>query len=376
MNFAIRIAAFVDSSLAGWPRIAVAVILGCLVPLLLWGQSTAWLFSGTNASVTGVNVGIGTASPSAKLDIAMGRNGDAGSSGAGMDIALQWGGTGGGWRHWISTKHDNATLVGNGLEFYVNNSLNSPTASSAPSVGNTRVMGLYGNGNVGVGTTNPLDRFSVQGSSRSISGTYSYISTFWQDSTSYRGVALGYDSADQIGVIEPTTGGSPSQLAFWTWNGSVRSEKIRIDPNGNVGIGTTNPTSKLSVNGTIQAKEVVVNTGWADYVFGPAYRLRPLREVAVYIQQNHHLPEIPSEAEVKEKGIGVGEMQAKLLAKIEELTLHMIQEHERNDRLEEQNRDLQRQIWEQSHATEATGRLIKEMRNSSSAVPAGTEMKQ
>jgi predicted ribosome quality control (RQC) complex YloA/Tae2 family protein len=113
---------------------------------------------------------------------------------------------------------------------------------------------------------------------------------------------------------------------------------------GNVGIGTTNPTKKLSVLGTIQATEVVVNTGWSDYVFAPDYRLKPLKEIAAYIHANHHLPEIPTETEVKENGVSLGEMQSKLLAKIEELTLHVIQEHERNDRLEQQNAKMQERL--------------------------------
>jgi len=91
----------------------------------------------------------------------------------------------------------------------------------------------------------------------------------------------------------------------------------------------------LTVNGAIGAKEVVVTNGIsADYVFGPDYRLRPLTEVASFIKEHHHLPEIPSEAEVKEKGVSVGDMQAKLLAKIEELTLHMIQADEKNRELQ------------------------------------------
>jgi hypothetical protein len=100
----------------------------------------------------------------------------------------------------------------------------------------------------------------------------------------------------------------------------------------------------LQVAGTIGAEEVIVSSTGSDFVFQPGYRLSPLREVAKYIGENHHLPGIPSAAEVKEKGVSLGEMQTKLLAKVEELTLHMIQEHERNDRLEQQNRELQERI--------------------------------
>jgi predicted nuclease with TOPRIM domain len=110
-----------------------------------------------------------------------------------------------------------------------------------------------------------------------------------------------------------------------------------------VGINTTNPVHPLQVNGTIGATEVIVSATGADYVFAPDYHLRDLADVSAYIQQNHHLPEIPSAAEVQEKGVSLGDMQSKLLAKVEELTLHMIQEHERNNHLEEQNRELQRQ---------------------------------
>ena len=110
------------------------------------------------------------------------------------------------------------------------------------------------------------------------------------------------------------------------------------------GIGTTSPQNPLSVNGIIQAKEVIVNTDWSDYVFAPDYRNRPLAEVAAYIQENHHLPGIPSAKEVEEKGVSLGDMQAKLLAKVEELTLHMIQAEERNNRLDRQNRELQERI--------------------------------
>ena len=79
-------------------------------------------------------------------------------------------------------------------------------------------------------------------------------------------------------------------------------------------------------------------------MFRPEYRLKPLSEVAAYIDEHQHLPDIPSEGEVREKGVSLGEMQVKLLAKVEELTLHMIQADERNNRLERQNRELQERI--------------------------------
>jgi predicted RNase H-like nuclease (RuvC/YqgF family) len=76
-------------------------------------------------------------------------------------------------------------------------------------------------------------------------------------------------------------------------------------------------------------------------VFEPGYRLRPLSEVSAFIKENHHLPDIPSEAEVKENGVSLGEMQAKLLAKVEELTLHMIQLEQENSQLKQNVRGLE-----------------------------------
>lgn len=95
---------------------------------------------------------------------------------------------------------------------------------------------------------------------------------------------------------------------------------------GNVGIGTTTPIDKLSVNGRIRAQEVKVeNANWPDYVFKKSYSLSPLQEIEKHIQQNGHLPGIPSAAEVKQSGVNLGEMNAKLLEKIEELTLYVIE---------------------------------------------------
>jgi len=111
---------------------------------------------------------------------------------------------------------------------------------------------------------------------------------------------------------------------------------------GWVGIGTTSPQSELAVNGTITSKKVKVTlTGWSDYVFNDDYHLRPLNEVERYVQQNHHLPEVPSAEEVKKDGLDVGDNQATLLKKIEELTLYVI---EQNKRLSEQEKKMEVQL--------------------------------
>jgi hypothetical protein len=95
---------------------------------------------------------------------------------------------------------------------------------------------------------------------------------------------------------------------------------------GNVGIGTNNPTDKLSVNGSIRAKAIYVNTGWADYVFDKNFTLKSLEEVECFIEKNKHLPDIPAASEIEgENGLNVGEVNKLMMQKIEELTLYMIQ---------------------------------------------------
>ncbi|WP_320052055.1 hypothetical protein [uncultured Acetobacteroides sp.] len=91
-----------------------------------------------------------------------------------------------------------------------------------------------------------------------------------------------------------------------------------------VGIGTPNPQNLLDVNGTIRAKVVKVESGWADFVFKPDYQLKPLSEVEQFITANGHLQEIPTAKEVEQNGVNLGEMNVKLLQKVEELTLYSI----------------------------------------------------
>jgi len=106
---------------------------------------------------------------------------------------------------------------------------------------------------------------------------------------------------------------------------SANADRMVIEHNGNVGIGTTSPTHKLSVAGTIKSSEVIVEAlPWPDYVFATDYDLKSLTEVSQFIVRNGHLPNIPSAKEVESSGIALGKMNASLLEKIEELTLYTI----------------------------------------------------
>ena len=110
------------------------------------------------------------------------------------------------------------------------------------------------------------------------------------------------------------------------FSNAVELENIlTVVADGYVGIGTTSPSHKLSVNGDIRSKELnLENENWPDYVFTDDYELKPLTEVSNFIANNGHLPNIPSAKEVESNGIELSKMNASLLEKIEELTLYTI----------------------------------------------------
>jgi hypothetical protein len=103
-----------------------------------------------------------------------------------------------------------------------------------------------------------------------------------------------------------------------------------------VGIGTSAPAYKLHVIGDVRGNTFISNTrSYADYVFDAGYELPTLKEVKTYVQQNHHLPEVPTEEEVKKNGLNLSEQSVILLKKVEELTLYAIDQNEKLQSLEQ-----------------------------------------
>ena len=145
----------------------------------------------------------------------------------------------------------------------------------------------------------------------------------------------------------------------WIWyNGSSDYLTINADPGGGfrqdiiihstgeVGIGTatTKTGYRLSVDGKVAAEELLIEDSgnWPDYVFEDGYELMSLEQLEESIQQNNHLPGMPTAVEVEENGFSVGEMQKILLEKLEELTLYTIEQEKRINALEQENNKLRK----------------------------------
>lgn len=141
-----------------------------------------------------------------------------------------------------------------------------------------------------------------------------------------------------------------SYLYFGTSNNyasGITNSALVIDYNGNIGIGTTSHGHKLDVCGTIRAKEILVDLNGScapDYVFNMDYKLMDLKQIEKFVKSNKHLPDIPSEKEMVENGVNMKDLQLKLLQKIEELTLYVIEQNKNLDRQNEKIAILESEI--------------------------------
>jgi hypothetical protein len=224
----------------------------------------------------------------------------------------------------------------------------------------------YYQGNVGIGTSSSGFMLNVLGEyvfQQRIASTGAFAGLYMKSNwaTKQFGMHFGSDGSGGIGTNSLRFGRyDPNGDQFgngWQANPVVfdmdaPDASFVMNELGQIGIGTFDTKGySLAVNGSAIFTKVVVKPygNWPDYVFHTNYRLRPLSEVEQYIKQYGHLPEVPSAEEVGKNGLDVGDNQATLLKKIEELTMYVI---EQNKELEQQNkreevRDKQLQQFDQ-----------------------------
>jgi hypothetical protein len=207
------------------------------------------------------------------------------------------------------------------------------------------------NGNTGIGVNDPKGILQVRGIYDN-SWIYFSPNAGMSTTTKYKprvnhGLAFtwNYSGSNGESIINYSReSGSAPRLDFTSFDGTNLTTEMTLR-NGSLGIGITQiPDSfKLAVAGRIIAEEVVVKlqSAWPDYVFHQDYRLKPLHEVEQFVKTNKHLPGIPSAVEVEDKGLSMGEMQNKLLQKVEELTLYIIEQQKQIDQQNEKIRLLE-----------------------------------
>ncbi len=250
--------------------------------------------------------------------------------------------------------------VSAGLAFY---DANGPTFQQTVNGGSREVFRII-NGNMGVGTIDPLNKFVVQTNEQWESTMVSIDQHNNNPSIRlYRSTGSPNACPTGMGITEADgwwievnndwqTTGEYSPLVFKTKNEPVcpydnndLNTVVSFTRDGRVLIGDLkyngtefeNVNMKLSVDGGIATKEVLITMDdWADYVFEDDYYLMDLNELESSIKTNGHLPGIPSSEQVRKNGVAVGEMQKQMMQKIEELTLYVIQLKKENDEIKQE----------------------------------------
>jgi hypothetical protein len=305
----------------------------------------------TNTFPSSGNVGIGTTTPLSNLEVAnssgailsISTNKINGSSASPLRPAIDFLGYANSNKARITATEETYNTYGSKLSILIND------GSSATNL--VERFSIITNGNIGIGTSAPNEKLEIGGNLRISNGEncsifptghsltfggrqdYAYVSYLFRPSWGTPGSTYSnfqLQSANNSGVFT-------TAVMFTTDGGSSYINS------GNVGIGTTTPDQKLTVKGKIHAEEVIVdlNVPVADYVFKPTYKLMPLPEVEQFVKTNSHLPEIPSANEITKNGLSMGEMQNKLLQKVEELTLYAIQQNQKIETLEKRINELQ-----------------------------------
>ncbi len=208
--------------------------------------------------------------------------------------------------------------------------------------GTTRMTILKGNGNVGIGIANPSAALHIYKSNIpnfKLQNSFSYLEIGVANNN---GNFATYSDKGDVVFRTGTTLPKHGMVFFINDDNNDGKSSIRFMDQNRVIMGIYN-NAAVRINGKLFTKEMHVKTNvWSDFVFDDNYNLITIEDLAKYINKNKHLPDVPTEKEVKEKGINVAEMNAVLLQKVEELTLYLIEQDNKIKKMEKEIEELKK----------------------------------